>query len=375
MQAAFTGCVGLHLNTLRAVPGIKNAAQLHQVCYRQAREKFPLLPASTVQQARDKALAMFRGWQTKVKQRKRASFPKLTRPLPLRLARENIRLFGEDSMMRVTTSEGFLWLPLMIPTHYQEMIRWEYGVSELICFKGTWYVMLTIKTEDVPSLEGPHFGLDLGVANLAVLAGPDIAVFFDGKPRRYVRGKYLRYRQALQEKKKMGMVKKSKGREYRWATNCNHQVSRQIVDLVAAQGGVLHVEKLLGIRDRVKCTRKVNRMIHSWPFAQLLSFIHYKAAMVGVVVVEEDPRHTSQRCSACAHTERGNRPRQSKFKCKQCNYEIHADLNAARNLAAKRASSLGAGGVTPPLSRERVNRKIHRGNCNLSTSTLEAVAL
>ena len=314
MQAAFTGCVGLHLDILQTVPGIKNAAQLHQACYRQARASFPLLPASTVQQARDKALAMFRGWQTKMKQRKKASFPKLTRSLPLRLARENIRLFVEDSMLRVTTAEGFLWLPLIIPTHYQEMIRCEYGVSELICYKGTWYVMLTIKTEDVPSLEGPHFGLDMGVANLAVLAGPDTAVFFDGKPLRYVRGKYLRYRQALQEKKKLSMVKRSKGREYRWATNCNHEVSRHIVDMVAAQGGVLHVEKLLGIRDRVKCTRKVKRMMHSWPFAQLLSFIHYKAALAGVLVIEEDPRHTSQRCSRCGHTERGNRPKQSKFK-------------------------------------------------------------
>ena len=41
-------------------------------------------------------------------------------------------------------------------------------------------------------------------------------------------------------------------------------------------GAFLHVEKLLGIRDRVKMTRKVNRMVHSWPFAQLLDFSRTK---------------------------------------------------------------------------------------------------
>jgi IS605 OrfB family transposase len=132
----------------------------------------------------------------------------------------------------------------------------------------------------------------------------------------------------------------------------NHQVSREIVDIVAAHGGVLHVEKLLGIRDRVKMTRKVNRMVHSWPFAQLLGFITYKAALAGVQVIEEDPRHTSQRCSSCGHTARKNRQVQAALQCCACGYSIHADLNAPRNLAAKGAYFSGVGSVTEPLSRE-----------------------
>ena len=111
-------------------------------------------------------------------------------------------------------------------------------------------------------------------------------------------------------------LKRSKGKESRWATQMNHQVSREIIDIVATQGGVLHVEKLLGIRDRVKMTRKVNRMVHSWPFAQLLDFLTYKAALAGVQVIEEDPRHTSQRCNrSCGHTERKNRQAQAVFRC------------------------------------------------------------
>lgn len=94
------------------------------------------------------------------------------------------------------------------------------------------------------------------LANLAVLSGPGVVRFFDGNPLRYTRGRYFRYRQALQRKRKTGMIKRSKGRESRWVRCENHRLSRQIVDTVAACGGVLHVEKLLGIRDRTKKTRE-----------------------------------------------------------------------------------------------------------------------
>ena len=271
-----------------------------------ARGRFPL-PASTIQQARAKALAIYRGVQTRKRQGKKTSRPHLRRLLPLRLAVENLRLFVDKGMARIRTPEGFLWLPVIIPEAWRTLCTLPHAVSELVCRGRDWYLMLAVKSEDVPAQGGPHFGLDLGVANVAVLSGPGIVQFWDGKPLRFVRGRFFRYRQALQQKRKLGMVKRSKGKETRWATQQNHQISRQIVDIVAAHGGMLHVEKLLGIRDRVKMTRKVNRMIHSWPFAQLLDFIHYKAALVGVQVIEEDPRHTSQRCSRCGHTERKNR--------------------------------------------------------------------
>ena len=55
-----------------------------------------------------------------------------------------------------------------------------------------WYLVLAVKTEEVPGHAGPHFGLDLGLANLAVLSGPGVVRFFDGKPLRYIRGRYFR---------------------------------------------------------------------------------------------------------------------------------------------------------------------------------------
>jgi putative transposase len=374
LQAEFTGCVRFHLERIEAT-AITDTTALHRDCYREARERFRL-PASTVQQARDKAMQAQRSYLNRRKHDRRARPPTFRRPLPLRLAAENLRIFADTDVVRVTTPDGFLWLPLIICEYYRAALTLPHGVSEIIRKGSRWFLMLTVKREDVPAHEGgPHFGLDLGLANLAVLGGPGVVKFWDGKPLRYVRGRYFRYRQALQKKRKIGMVMRSKGRESRWATCENHRISREIVDLVAEHGGTLHVERLTGIRERCKGTARVRRMLHSWPFAQFLEFIRYKAALAGVPVVEEDPRHTSQRCSRCGHTERGNRATQASFVCKACGYRCHADLNAARNLAAKGASPLGVGGVIPPGRCDAesgetvvVRKSRHRGNRDLANS-------
>ncbi|MFC5817721.1 zinc ribbon domain-containing protein [Nonomuraea harbinensis] len=51
-----------------------------------------------------------------------------------------------------------------------------------------------------------------------------------------------------------------------------------------------------------------------------------------------DPAYTSQRCSACAHTDRRNRTDQASFVCTSCGFAEHADVHAARNIALRGAA-------------------------------------
>jgi putative transposase len=372
----FTACVRFHWGRIEALK-TTNTTEIHRDCYKEARSLFRL-PASTLQQARDKAVAAYRSYLERKTRDRRCNPPTFKRTLPFRIAAENLRVFAEKSVVRVTTPDGFLWLPLIVPVCFAERLKLPHAVSEIVRKGKDWFLMLAVKSPDVPAQEGerPHFGIDLGLANLAVLAGPGVVKFFDGKPLRYVRGRYFRYRQALQRKRKVGMVMRSKGKEARWITCENHRITREIVDIVAKVGGTLHVERLTGIRERCKGTAKLNRMIAGWSFAQFGEFLRYKAAAVGIPVIEEDPRHTSQRCSRCGHTERGNRTRQDRFKCKACGYESHADLNAARNLAAKGACSPGVGDVISPGRSDAESGETvvarqgrHRGNRNLVSSS------
>src|SRR6266487_5100573 len=113
MQQAFTEAVRMHLTTAYTLPK-PSVSSLHAACYREARARFAL-PASTIQQARDKALAIYRSVQTRKRQGKHTSRPRLQHLLPLRLAAENLRVFVGQRMVRITTPDGFLWLPVIIP--------------------------------------------------------------------------------------------------------------------------------------------------------------------------------------------------------------------------------------------------------------------
>src|SRR5712671_1578792 len=65
------------------------------------------------------------------------------------------------------------------------------------------------------------------------------------------------------------------------------------------------------------------------------------------------PHFTSQRCSACGHVDAESRESQARFVCTACGFACHADVNAARNIAAGHAvTARGGDGVTRPVSRE-----------------------
>jgi transposase len=53
--------------------------------------------------------------------------------------------------------------------------------------------------------------------------------------------------------------------------------------------------------------------------------------MSGIRVERVHPEYTSQTCK-CSHREKANR-NGIRFRCKQCGYTIHADLNGAINIA------------------------------------------
>ena len=65
------------------------------------------------------------------------------------------------------------------------------------------------------------------------------------------------------------------------------------------------------------------------------------------------PAFTSQRCSACGHVDANSRESQARFVCTACGFAGHADVNAARNIAAGHAvTARGGDGAARPANRE-----------------------
>jgi putative transposase len=65
------------------------------------------------------------------------------------------------------------------------------------------------------------------------------------------------------------------------------------------------------------------------------------------------PHYASQRCSACGPVDRGSRESQAVFRCTACGFVCHADVNAAKNIAAGHAvTAPGGDGTARPVNRE-----------------------
>jgi putative transposase len=95
----------------------------------------------------------------------------------------------------------------------------------------------------------------------------------------------------------------------------------------------------------VRAKTGLNRRIAASAWALLVRRTQEKAgATEGCQVVLVDPRHTSQRCSACGHLDPGNRRAQASFACLACGHAEHADINAAKNILAAGLAATARGG-------------------------------
>lgn len=178
-------------------------------------------------------------------------------------------------------------------------------------------------------------GVDLGLVRPAVTSNNR---FFGQRNWREQEARIFRLRRKLQAKGTRSAkrhLRKLSGKLFRQRRDHDHVLSRRIVNSTP-EGGTIVLEKLTGIRGRVKHRQgQQSRRVHSWSFAQLQRFTRYKGEERGQGVALVDPCYTSQRCSRCGHTTKANRPTQAVFCCLVCTLQLNADLNAARNVATK----------------------------------------
>src|SRR5215470_15809141 len=205
----------------------------------------------------------------------------------------------------------------------------ELGSSELVYRKGNFYLHISI-TISAPEVKQPQgsLGVDLGFNRVAVTSDNK---FHTAKNIRHKKACYKRTRRSLQAnggKSAKRALKRVSGRERRFVAYANHCVSKQIVADAKANNQRIVLEDLSGIRETSKA-----KCVHEWSFAELHQMIRYKAAKAGVEVVTVSPRYTPQTCSRCLHL--GVRPNQLSFECRDCGYQINADLNGAKSVAAR----------------------------------------
>jgi IS605 OrfB family transposase len=244
----------------------------------------------------------------------------------------------DKQFVNIWTTSGRLKIPFVGGSRQLALLQRRQGESDLLFQNGVFYLAATCNVEEPePSDVLEFLGVDLGIAQIA---SDSDGQQYSGSKLKSIRHWYRRLRSALQKRQTKSANRRLKqlaGKEARFAKDTNHVISKQIVAKAKRTGRGISVENLTGIRARIRARKPQRAVLHSWAFAQLGSFLGYKAKLAGVPLIAVDPRNTSRECSQCGSIDKKNRPSQSTFRCRVCGHAEHADINAARVISGRGA--------------------------------------
>lgn len=308
----------------------RRRSPLHRLTYRMARERFGLSAQMAARVIGKVGGAYVRDPSQKPTFHRRGAVPYDPRILSWKGEnRERVSLLTLDGRLefRVRWSEY----------GRQAVARGKLrGESDLVWRDGAFYLALVVESKDPLRYEPVDaLGVDLGVVNIAVDSD---GTFYKAAGVDRVRRRIDRLRAHLQSAGTKSAKRHLKGlgqREGKFRRQTNHYISKEIVARAEGTARAVALEDLGGIRARTTVRRSQRRRHLSWSFAQLRSFVEYKAAAKGVPVILVDPRNTSRMCPQCGMIDKKNRPTRDEFRCVSCGLAGPADRIAATNIAAR----------------------------------------
>ncbi|MEI6796793.1 MAG: transposase [Methanomassiliicoccales archaeon] len=318
---------------------VTNKTKLHHLTYYRTRERYPEIPSNLVCAARDTASEM-------LKQQRLDRLPKKRNHTAIRYDARTFACFFNRGYATLSSVEGRVKVPFVLPAYFQQYVDWE-PIGATLSFDGVHLILGIIVEQTTPNVLPitSVLGVDTGINNHAVLSNNK---FYDSAHIHKVKGEYQHLKSELQAKGTRSAKRKLKRiakKEHRFMADVNHQVAKWIVN--QPFDGVA-LENLTGIKDK-KRDKAHNKRLGKWAFAQLQRFVKHNAERAGKAVLIISPMNTSQMCSRCGSVRKANREGH-RYKCKACGFELHSDLNAARNIAR-----LGiAEASRPPVNRPNV---------------------
>jgi putative transposase len=342
---------------------ITDGVKLHHATYYPLKADYPALVSDLLVQARMKATEAVKSAFALQRAGRKTGMP-VSDACPPRYNLHTYKVDWESQTVRLSMIGGRQTIRFDVPDYNATYMGYPTDSADLLFRHGRWWlhVVVTVPAPDVAPID-QVVGVDLGIVRPAVTSNNR---FLGQRAWKAVEGRLFHLKRALQKKGTKSAkrhLKRVRHKQARFRRNNDHILSKRIV-AAAEPGATIVLENLTGIRKRSKVRRKTetSRRIHSWSFAQLKTFIAYKAEERGCTVVAVDPRHTSQMCSCCGQSARNNRRSRGRFECRKCGFELHADLNAARNIAAKYHASVAirdAGGLN--VNQPIVSDSIHSG--------------
>ena len=220
-------------------------------------------------------------------------------------------------------------------------VSYQLGTAKLVELKGRGYlhIPVTKAVEDFQKECVRHVvGIDRGLRFLAVSYDEQGKTkFVSGKKIATKRHKFQEVRKQLQAKGTKSAKRKLKaisGRENRWMSDVNHQISKTLVQKYG-KDTLFVLEELAGVsfeESNLSRTAKQNYDLRSWSFYQLEQFLTYKAHENRSEVLKVSAKYTSQRCPKCGIIRKANRDHHKHLYSCQCGYKSNDDRIGAMNI-------------------------------------------
>ncbi len=326
-----------------------NSVSLHHKTYQYCKQTLPSALAAVV---RVQAAESLKSAHELSKKGKKVTCPQSDR-ISIRYNATCHNVMFDKGLVSLLTISGRKKFKVTVPKYFEKYLDWRRRSATLLVRRGKVFLNIVFE-KDVPDVKPTTFiiGVDRGIKKVAVTSN---GLFLGGGELKQKILKIGKIRKALQEKgtksAKRHLRKLSK-KENRFRRDQSHCMAKKIVNSVP-KGTTIVLEDLTNIRSSGKKFRKEQRYwLNSWNFFQLESFLKYKSENKECVVEHVDSRYTSQKCSKCGHIERGNRTKQSRFKCKHCGYSLNADYNASINISKNHQDAirhLGGASVNKPI--------------------------
>jgi len=217
-------------------------------------------------------------------------------------------------------------IPIKLTKHINKLQSSGYRLMKSVCLNRE-SVTLCFEKEAIPfAPEGNTIGVDIGIKALySVSDGRQSSQDIHGHTLDTICRKLCR------KKKDSKGFKRAQAHRKNHINMCLNQLSLNGVRTL----------KLENIKN-LNRGKRVSKYLARWTYADIKSKLESMCKESGVLIQYIDQTYTSQRCSSCGWTRKGNRHGVS-FKCKSCGFTANADLNASINISLN----------LPPIGRKK----------------------
>jgi IS605 OrfB family transposase len=304
------------------------------------RDLVATLPSAVKNQAIQDAKSVFKKYTKNLKantkrppdQQKKIKIPILKKPVAI-WNNQNYNVKGDIVSFPVIIEEKSKRIELkVIMTEYQkQLLGNRLGSLRITQKSGKYMAQIAVQAKEIPAAAGQPMGVDLGlkIPAVAVVDGGKTRFFGNGRQNKFVKRKHRSARRKLGKLKKLTAIRRRDNKEQRWMKDTDHKISRQIINYAKDNHvATIRLEKLSGIRQTARKSRKNEKNLHSWSFYRLAQYIEYKAILAGMKIEYVDPKYTSQKCPVCGERNKAN---DRMYKC-SCGFKGHRDIVGALNI-------------------------------------------